>query len=87
MERAKVAEKCNIKISFRSNGHQNTRVTKKEQFVMRGNKKERRQKRRVKTQLKNKYFLEKGKQLKNADNGKTGAIRSGLARTPRSVRL
>ena len=52
MKRAKVAEKCNIKISFRSNGHQNTRVTKKEQFVMRGNKKERRQKRRVKTQLK-----------------------------------
>ena len=36
---------------------------------------------------KNKYLLEKGKQLKNADNGKTGAIRSGVARTPRSVRL
>lgn len=53
MERAKVAEKCNIKISFRSNGHQNTRVAKNEQFVMRGNKKkERRQKRRMKTQLK-----------------------------------
>ena len=27
------------------------------------------------------------KAAKNADNGKTGAIRSGLARTPRSVRL
>ena len=27
------------------------------------------------------------KAAKNADNGKTGAIRSGVARTPRSVRL
>ena len=81
-----MAEKCNIKISFRSNGHQNTRVTKKEQFVMRGNKKNDVKTPRENT-TKNKYLLEKGKQLKNADNGKTGAIRSGLARTPRSVRL
>ena len=54
---------------------------------MRERKKRTTPKTQRKNTTKNKYVLEKGKQLKNADNGKTGAIRSGVARTPRSVRL
>ena len=66
--------------------NKDARVTKK-QFVMWKNKKNDVKNTPRENTTKNKYFLEKGKQLKNADNGKTGAIRSGLARTPRSVRL
>ena len=54
---------------------------------MRGSKKRTTSKTPHENTTKNKYLLGKGKQLKNADNGKTGAIRSGVARTPRSVRL